>query len=265
MVYELYADSLFLINFVMNLYLLMLVNRKLMRTATRVRLILGAGVGAAVYVLSFCVGIPAWIKWPAGIFAGVGLMLEIAFRPGTFRSFLKLFGQLCQYSFLIGGMFLAAGSVIPFIRHYTMQISGVLGTGALCFLVLGFCQERAAARRRNPVCRVRLKNKDTYVSASALWDSGNSLREPISGKPVCIIDKEIFQTLWGGEEQPFRAIPYHSIGKENGILQGYLLPALEVESEGEWRSFCDVYVAVSRECKAGVILNPYLLEERSMQ
>ena len=32
--YELYVDSLFLINFVMNLYLLILVNRSSLRTAT---------------------------------------------------------------------------------------------------------------------------------------------------------------------------------------------------------------------------------------
>ena len=51
MVYELYVDSLFLINFVMNLYLLILVDQSCMRTATRMRILLGACVGAVVYVL----------------------------------------------------------------------------------------------------------------------------------------------------------------------------------------------------------------------
>ena len=49
--YELYVDSLFLVNFVMNLYLLLLVDRSTFRTATRRRLLLGAAAGGVLGIV----------------------------------------------------------------------------------------------------------------------------------------------------------------------------------------------------------------------
>ena len=45
MQYEIYIDSLFLLDFAMNLYLLLLVNRNLNHTATWKRLLAGAALG----------------------------------------------------------------------------------------------------------------------------------------------------------------------------------------------------------------------------
>ena len=59
--YELYVDSLLLINFVMNLYLLMLVSRSSLCTATPGRLLLGALFGAVSYFLPFFLPGPPWL------------------------------------------------------------------------------------------------------------------------------------------------------------------------------------------------------------
>ena len=53
MQYEIYIDSLFLLDFAMNLYLLLLVNRNLNHTATWKRLLAGAALGGAGYCLMF--------------------------------------------------------------------------------------------------------------------------------------------------------------------------------------------------------------------
>ena len=71
----------------------------------------------------------------------------------------------------------------------------------------------------------------------------------------------------GDMPEGFRAIPYHSIGKKRGILQGYLLPELKIEIDGEVKLCRDVYVAVSEELcgeetlggQVKMILNPALL------
>ena len=85
------------------------------------------------------------------------------------------------------------------------------------------------------------------AEAAALIDSGNSLTEPVSGKPVCIVDRTLFDRLWDKSPDAFRAIPYHSIGKRRGIMPGFLLPGLQLEIEGMTYVFNDVYVAVSEE------------------
>lgn len=264
MVYELYVDSLFLVNFVMNLYLLLLTNRASMRTATRVRMLLGAGAGATVYVLCLLIELPAWLKWPLSVLIGTGLMLVIAFRPRSFRVFLRLFRRLCQYSFLMGGLLLFAEGAVPGSGRYITRIGGVLGGGAVIYLALSWMRERDRRRKSGAGhgrYRVRLANGEIHVDTTAFVDSGNGLSEPVSGKPVSVIGNDVFRALWPEEPELFRIIPYRSIGRKNGILRGYLLPQMEVETEEDKQIFCDVYVAVSEECPEDMILNPRILEK----
>ncbi len=265
MYYELYVDSLFVVNFVMNLYLLMLVNRSTLRTATRRGMALGAFVGAIVYLLPFVLRLPSWMKWFMALLLGTGLMVGIAFRPGSLRVFLRILGQLCWYSFLMGGLLSFAGSVMPFLRPFMSGICGVLGIGTLGFWMAAYLQEADRRRRSNSTCKATLINGEARVSVNALLDSGNSLREPVSGKPVAVIDIRLYRALWNESRQiPYRAIPYHSIGKANGIMRGYLLPTLELELDGVIRRFQDVYVAVGEESSSvGIILNPAVLEEEN--
>lgn len=262
MYYELYADSLFLVNFVMNLYLLMLVNHSTLRTATRSRIVLGAGAGAFFYLLPFLVSGPAWLKWSAALIAGAGLMVGIAFRPGSLRVFLRMLRQLFWYSFLMGGMLLFAGSAMPFLQHFMGGICGVLGLGAIGFFLAGYFQSLDTRRRRGATCRAVLKRGEESVCTTALLDSGNSLREPISGKAVSIIDHALYQKLWREEQPLYRAVPYRSVGRARGILKGYLLPELELEIDGVVKRLKNVYVAVcEEETRVGMILNPAVLEE----
>ena len=102
---------------------------------------------------------------------------------------------------------------------------------------------------------------------NGLIDSGNSLVEPISGEPVSIIEQKMFEELYGEREPLYRAIPYHSIGKKNGILKGYILPEIWIEVEGVRKMCKNIYVAVSEEDLCGskesgdvrMIVNPQLL------
>ncbi|MBR1852642.1 MAG: sigma-E processing peptidase SpoIIGA [Lachnospiraceae bacterium] len=262
MVYELYVDSLFLINFVMNLYLLILVDRSCMRTATRMRILVGAGAGAIVYVLAFLIPVSAWVKWPMMFVVGTGSMLEITFRPRSLAAVWRLLRQLLRYSFLIGGLLLFLGSRMLWLQKRLTQISGLLGVCAVLFLLLGYLQERDRVKERAAVCQVKLFSEEACVCTTALVDSGNHLREPVSGKPVSVIGQEVFAALWAEEPTLYRAIPYHSVGRNHGILQGYLLPELEVELDGMCKRVADVYVAVcEEEAVSGMILHPEILSQ----
>lgn len=266
MQYELYVDSLLLVNFVMNLYLLILVSRNTLCTATPGRLIAGAACGALSYFLPFLLPGPAWVKVFSGMALGAAGMICIAFRIRRVRMFFKILEKLLIYSFFLGGLLLFLVRSVPALRNGMMNIFSIMGIGAAGFLVLScFFKDR---KKDRSLCRATLIRKDDKITVEALMDSGNTLVEPISGKPVSIIGKNIYQSLWKEEEAGFRAIPYHSIGKKRGILQGYLLPELQIEVDGEIRSCKDVYVAVSEEIggdsslggQVKMILNPALLQ-----
>ncbi|MDE5588620.1 MAG: sigma-E processing peptidase SpoIIGA [Acetatifactor sp.] len=266
--YELYVDSLFLVNFVMNLYILMLVNRSTLRTAAPWRLLLGAALGSGCYLLMFMLNLPVPLKLFLGAAGAVG-MLPVAFPVRGLRNLLKLTEKMLIFSFCMGGALLFLLRSFSVGENTLTGIFGILGVGGIVCLFLGrFPWE---SKPENSLCRVTLVRGEKQVTVSALIDSGNSLVEPISGKPVCVVDEEIFQGLWESGGQLFRAVPYHSIGKKRGILEGYLLPELHVELDGMRKVFREVYIAVSPETISAadvpeaesikMIMNPRILLE----
>ena len=267
MYYELYVDSLFLVNFVMNLYLLLLVNQKLCRTATRIRMILGAATGAVVYILPFFFEGPAHLKLILGFAVGGGLMIFITFRVKTVKAALKIVEILFCYSFLMGGALLFLMKRVPFFQKHSDGIFGIMGMGAFIYFLVSHLQKRR--QREKKLCSVTLVCKEGKMKLTALVDSGNSLVEPISGKPVSIMESEIFHGLCKDESAIYRAIPYTSIGKNRGILKGYLFTEMQIEVGGVTKKCRDVYIAVSEEKITGtdadnrirMIVNPALLEQ----
>jgi sigma-E processing peptidase SpoIIGA len=263
-IYELYIDSLFLINFVMNLYLLVLVNRSLLRTATGVRLLLGAGIGAISYLIPFFLPGSGMIKMSLGFLIGAGLMVKVTFRVKTFRAFLRAGEWLLLDTFLMGGGILFILRMFPVLREKLVNIFGVMGLGMLLFLFLSYRKSRK--NKEHSICKVTLKNEEKKVAVEALVDTGNGLMEPISGKPVSILDQNILENLWqDGLPEFYRVIPYHSVGKKRGILRGYVVPEALIEVEGVTKICRDVCIGVSDDQLASegsyqMLLNPQLLE-----
>lgn len=134
--YELYADSLLLLNFVMNLYLLILVDRSTLRTATGRRLLLGAAFGAVCYFLPFIWAAPPVLKLSVGFLAGTAGMLLLAFPVKGFRMFLKLLKYLMLYSVGMGGGMLLLLRVLGRLGISASGILILMGTGGILFLFL---------------------------------------------------------------------------------------------------------------------------------
>ncbi|MCM1064158.1 MAG: sigma-E processing peptidase SpoIIGA [Eubacterium sp.] len=266
--YELYADSLLLLNFVMDLYLLILVDRSTFRTATGRRILSGAAFGAVCYFLPFVWNSPPILKLSVGFLMGTAGMLLLAFPVKGFRMFLKLLKYLALYSVGMGGGMILLLRALGRAGICADGLLALMGTGGILFLFLRHFALRRS--RESDICRATLICGGNRLTVNALIDSGNSLIEPVSGKPVSVVDEKIFSGLWQEQPPGFRAIPYHSIGKEHGILQGYLLPGLRLEIDGVTREFHEIYVAVGGEQisdSAGtdsikMIINPLLLEAK---
>ena len=299
--YEVYPDVIFGLHFGLNLFVLTLVNGSLHRAAGGGRICLGSLAGAlctlgALYLpgllRSISSGQPRLSKalalLPAGLPGMLGPALALPVMAGvtfgTFwgRGFWQVAERLTLYSFGLGGGLLLLLRLFPRpqwkpgiqwepgIRWESgiRGIPGILGAGAVCFLVM---QRRARRRdRAGNICRVTLAGSRGKLTVNALLDSGNSLREPISQRPVSILDRRIFESVWGEEDRlpgP-RVIPYHSIGRRRGILEGYRIPEMWVELQGVKKRCRDIYVGLaedgfSQEGPYEMILSPWILEEGS--
>lgn len=263
--YEVYIDSLLLVNFVMNLLCLGITNLTFHRCAGRRRLVAGAALGAVLYILPFLLPGRAGIKMFLGFAASAAGMIAVTFHPGRASSFWKAAQRLLFSSFLLGGSLLFFVRLIPAFREGLIGIMSILGIAVLLYMEISYLVGKSGEKHN--FCRVELVGDGPPVEVTALLDTGNSLREPFSGKPVCILDKNVFERLWE-KEQPggYRAIPYHSVGKKHGILPGYLLPEMRIELDGIIRKRKNVYIGISEEKLAegenyAMILNPLVLKE----
>lgn len=261
--YELYLDSLFLLNFGMNLLLLSLVDHSMGHTATWYRLFAGAGAGAACYLLPFLWKGTAMGKLLLCFLPGTLVMLFLAFPIRSLESLWVYFRKQMLATFLVGGILAALLRGFPLGRKYLPGIGMILGLGVFSGWLLVRGQKKEAGNAA--YCEVELQGETGKMRICALVDSGNTLIEPISGAPVSVLDAQTFYRLWPEGLPGFRAIPYHSVGKKSGILKGYPVPQMMIIQQGVEREYRNVYLAVSEEEIAGeeipMLIPPALLQE----
>lgn len=169
-------------------------------------------------------------------------------------------------------LFIGAGAVVAGIYHLVRAYLPkkqslvpwmILIITCIVFLFMGLIlHKRRMARQELYHYRIVLKNHDEIVPATALFDSGNRLYEPISGKPVMLLSKELLQKLHP-DITTFRIIPYTSVGKSRGTLTAYLLDEIQVDKNSKNLMIKEVYAAAAEEvlCKKGdyeAILHPDL-------
>lgn len=118
----------------------------------------------------------------------------------------------------------------------------LIGGAGILFLCITLVRKNKSARDLLPV---ELTYKDEKISLWALQDTGNTLRDPISGNPVLIVGPKVAQRLVGLTQQQLenpveslgclpglRLIPYHTVGTSKGLLLGMRIPHTKI---GKWQ------------------------------
>lgn len=243
-----YVDSVFVLNAAMD-YLLLLVTGRLAGVPLRRRRYLAAALAGGAYAVA--VFLPGWgflAAPPVKLAAGV--LLALAAFGGEER-FLRLTLLLFAVSSTMAGCVLAlgllAGGGVPMVNgvFYTDVDARVLliSTGA-AYLVLAVVF-RASARHgvSGRLLPVRIGANGRTADLTALWDTGNALREPGSGMPVLVVAPGGLDLLLPEEARRLlspeglrspadvlerlrqtapglhpRLIPYHAVGTPSGLL-----------------------------------------------
>jgi len=267
---EIYVDTLFLVNLVMN-YIILWTTAKLASLSTKAwRLLLGASLGAlySIFILlpNFIYLNSLWIKL---IFAG--LLPLVSFYPLSGRSFIRVLGYFYLSSFLAGGTAMALvyfGSHSPYLSYlgkgFTYASRFNIWTMSITIITVVFLVHLAwMARQRKNIqdlfaVPITLSFADQRIGLEAMVDTGNQLKDPLTGTPVIIVEyraltsilpveiKEIFETLPENDLEGvysllstsswcsrFRLIPFSSIGKANGMLIGFRPDEIVIREKGE--------------------------------
>ena len=214
---RIYLDLLMGLNFCVDLLLLMGTNR-LAGFPTEGKRVVGAAALGSLY--SGACMLPGFrflgsILWRT---VSLGAMAVIAF--GCSFSAWKRSGVFVLLSMALGGIALGFGR-----QNVPSLLLAAAGVWLLCRVAFG---ERIGGKLYIPV---EIHHGEKVLSLTALRDSGNTLRDPITGERVLVISPEAAWKLTGltqaqlrspletiGTVPGLRLIPFRAVGQESGML-----------------------------------------------
>lgn len=259
MYYELYIDVLFLVNFMMD-YLLLLLERRILKcSATHGSVCVGALLGALLTCIAIGLPFPSIVKFIWFHIAVNTIMIRIGLKIKFGKTFFRAFLMLYISGFLLGGVF-------EFLHQYIRTGSLFFGLAVLSYyLVQGIWKVITWMQSRNRYfCQVDLYLGQTKRTVGAILDTGNHLMDDITGKPVCVLDKQEVSEMFSQKDIPgLRYVPYHSIGKQEGVLPVFYLDRMCIHQEPKYWvekpliGICESEISSEKEYK--MILNPDIL------
>ena len=187
-----YLDSVFVLNGLMDYLLALCAARLAGVPLRRGRYVLAGVLGGAYAAAVFLPGLSFLAAVPAKLAAGALLAL-IAFggEEKLLRLTLLFFAVSCAMAGCVLGLGLLAGGGVPMaggVFYTDVDARVLLIAAGAAYLVLTVVF-RAAARHgvRGELVMVRLCLLGRVTAFKALCDTGNSLRDPVSGAPVLVV------------------------------------------------------------------------------
>lgn len=254
-----YLDIVLIENLCMNYIILFATGFIMKMKLHHIRMIVSALLGGIYAILAYL----QIFNFYSSIFAKIGLsicMVYIAFFPKNIKALLKQLVMFYLVSFVFGG---CAFALLYFVKPEDIfMINGVyVGTYPIKIALLGgivgfiityisFKVIKNKMSKKALIYEVEIRIDDKTTKMRAMLDTGNMLRDPITGNPVMIIEKEclyeilpknilnnIDKIIGGDWEQceddihyrvRFCLIPFSSVGKQNGMLLGFKVDEVKV-------------------------------------
>lgn len=241
-----YIDLFFLLNFWMNLLIVFLV-RKITRTYRTIRCIMAAfleaGVGCGLLLLFF-------LTESMAVF-----LLHI---PCLFLLNVLAFGNRNMLWHLF--LFVLTGASIGGIQSAVFSVSAsetewpmILLVSVSCFLACMALEKQCRVRWKEEHMKAKtvLEFEDRKMFATALVDTGNKLYDPFFHKPVILVDermmKDIVMCCKESHPEKLQYIPYHSVGRTNGMLEGVMFDRVSIQWQEKRLQFSKVIAAATKE------------------
>jgi stage II sporulation protein GA (sporulation sigma-E factor processing peptidase) len=201
-----------------NLFVLMATNLLMGGRIKILRLPLASGIGAGVSVAILYLGLGYGILYVALVIITDIVMMYIMgiYKRNALIGIVYMNVIAFAYSKLNDTLNRLAG------RRITPLVAVALVTAIVIFTVAG-----SKISKGKSIYKVVLKEKGEAFETKALYDTGNLLTEPITGSPVSVIEKNQVLKNWiEHTPEKYKAIPYKSVGNDNGILEGMMIDQL---------------------------------------
>ena len=193
------------------------------------------------------------------------IIIYVAFNPQNIKKMCKQLIIFYVTTFTFGGIatyliyVLKPQNIIikngMFVGTYVLKtifLGAILGT---VIIIIAFKISKNKMTKKDILCQTKIKLEGKEITLNTMLDTGNMLKEPISGTPVIIVEKtslyelmpkeilEHTEEILGGDFEKipeeiknkyiskFKMIPFSSLGKQNGMLLGIKAEKIEVLNE----------------------------------
>ncbi len=259
-----YVDIVLIENVIMNFIILLATGLILKKKIKIIRLLLASLLGAIYSIISYLSILEIYSSIILKIILSI-VMIYIAFNPQSMKKMWKDLLLFYLTSFVFGGVAFALIYLVK-PQEILMKNGLFLGTYPLKTILLGavvafiiviatFALVKAKITKKDIFCEIEIGLKDQKIKTTAMLDTGNLLKEPITNTPVIVVEhtllydcipKEILNhldELLGGEfdnipdkikeeyASKLKFIPFSSLGKQNGMLIGIKATYVKIKQE----------------------------------
>ena len=253
---RLYLDIVFLQNFLLDSFLLVMTGKMTGQRIYRGRAATGAAAGALWACVSpfFAAGSAVQLSLAFGPVSV--LMVYLAYRERKIRALFCQAGVLCLTAAFLSGCL----GLLKRITYETAAVNPAVGAGqgslplltllfgagAICFFAC-FLLEAGGRERRLRSCQAEavLLFKGKQIKVQAFLDTVNQLYDPIFRRPVSVIWEGALNGLFD-EAEGTAVIPYRSVGKERGVLPAVAADGIRMELFGQKKYFKRPLIAISK-------------------
>ena len=248
-VVTIYIDIVLLENLVMNYIILLGTGYIIKARIKHIKLIISSLIGAIYALLAYMEIFPIYANFITKMILAI-CMIYIAFKPKKIKGLIKELIVFFLVSFSLGGCAFALLYMIKpqeifvkdgvYIGVYPLKIALLGGITGFVITYISFKVVKNHITKNEIIYNAIIKIEEKKLEIKVLLDTGNMLKDPITGDTVIIIEKEKLYDILPLEllnnidnffefdnkiikneyQTRLRIIPFTSVGKRNGMMVG---------------------------------------------
>ena len=259
-----YIDIIIVENLIMNYIILYATGLISKSKISHLRIFLASAIGAIYAITEYISKLNIYSNMLVKVILSI-VIIFVAFYPQNVK---KMFKQIVLFyltTFTFGGVATYLIYVLKpqnivikngmYVGTYVLKVIFIGAIVGTIILIIAFKFAKNKITKKEMICKVKIKLNGKEVVLDNMVDTGNMLKEPLTGNPVVVVEKtslydlmpkEILnntESILGGDFEKIpeeikdeyisklKIIPFSSLGKQNGMLIGIKPEKLEVINE----------------------------------
>ena len=273
-----YLDVVFLENVLMNYIIIFATGIVIKDECRKWRILLASVVGAIYTIVMYLNIIPIYSNFVMKLILSI-VIVCISFQTKSFKKLVKNLIIFYFVSFVFGGcvfalMYFLKPQMVQirngvFVGGYPLKVALVGGLVAFIILQVSFKIVKTRLSKKDVIYDVEVCINQKASKVKALLDTGNLLKDPITGFPVIVIEHKSLDfvipekvlnnldKILGGDIDEltkddefsktisrFRMIPFSSLGKQNGLLLGIKADSVNIILDEKIENINNVIIGI---------------------